>query len=462
MDLFSDDPIPFTRSSPPSCPIDSEHLERAFETLKYKHAVKTLGVPSVANQGVRIITCTMSLGGTSSSIEWDDPFLGGFGSLSLLPFEQGSRGSDADDEGSGDDNANDEGSADDRGDDDGSDYSYGGDVDNDDSGLCSIFLFSKHCPDPLLDISESDCLPYIYGNPDSAPPPPPPPSGGADPELDDDADFSSLFVWPSLACGCLSGLLLKLYLSLKKRKLEASKLYPKATVSDSFNQTTNTALSVPLGSAPVIVGLLRDPAEATDLGVLLDSYCLLQFDSNSTDVCKPVFDDSDMATVPLSVSWLQASKLFVDAFFAKLPLFGVGCVKMVAVMFVLVFCVSLQIVIFGSTGRVRRRGFYSLLKQIFCWKLPRRTPEPAETTTTTSTVDNCDTRDDGSVEAAEASAFVNNSTTELVTATLSSSDKAVVIDSIIESDLERQYRILDTLSVSGTLFFVLTRNAELC
>ena len=324
--------------------------------------------------------------------------------------------------------------------------------------VCALyfFFFSKHCPDPLLDISERDCLPYIYGNFDSAPPPPPPPppSDGADPELDDDADFSSLFVWPSLACGCLSGLLLKLYLSLKKRKLEASKLYPKATVSDTFNQTSNTALSVPLGPAPVIVGLLQDPAEATDLGSLLDSYCLLQFDSNSTDVYKPVFDDSDMATVPLSVSWLQASKLFVDAFFAKLPLFGVGCVKMVAVVLILVLCVSLQIVIFGSTGRVRRRGFYSLLKQIFCWKLPRRTPELAETTT--STVDNCDTRDDGSVEAAEASAFVNNSTTGLITATSSSSDNTAVINPIIESDLERQYRILDMLSVSGILVFVLT------
>ncbi len=460
MDLFSDDPIPFTFSSP-FCPIDSEHLERAFETLKYQHAVKTLGVPSVANNGVRIITCSTGSGGTSSSIQWDnDPFLGGFGSLTFLPFEQRSRGSgddySGDDEGSGDDSANDEG----PGDDEGSDYGYGGDMDDNTSGLCSFF-FSKHRPDPLPEISETDCLPYIYGNSASAPPPPPPPpSGGADPEVDDDGDFSSLFIWPSLACGCLSGLLFNLYLSLKKRKLEASKPDPKVTqpVLDTFKQTSNTTLSVPFGPAPVVVGLLRDPAKATDMGSLLDSYCLLQF--NSTDVCNPVFDDLDMATVPLSVSWLQASKLVVDAFFAKLPLFGVGCVKMVVAMLVLVLCVSLQIVILGSTGRVRRRGFYSLLKRIFCWKLPRRAPEPA-----TTTADNCEgTRDDGSVEAAEASASVANSepeddgSVEAVEASASVAnsepEKVAVTNPVVEDDVERHYKILDTLSVSGILVFV--------
>lgn len=124
------DPIPFTSSSPPLCSIDSEHLEGVFEILRCQHAVKTLGVPSVANQGVRIFTCATGsspLGGSSLKKKWDDdPFLDSFGSLSLLPFQQRSGG---DDQGSG---GNDQGS-------DG----YGGGMDDGNSRLCIYFQTSS-------------------------------------------------------------------------------------------------------------------------------------------------------------------------------------------------------------------------------------------------------------------------------------------------------------------------------
>lgn len=70
MDLFSDDPIPFG-FSPPSCPVSSEHLERSFDLLRYRHAFKQLGVPSVVDSEIRIVTSATgseSRGGTSTNI----------------------------------------------------------------------------------------------------------------------------------------------------------------------------------------------------------------------------------------------------------------------------------------------------------------------------------------------------------------------------------------------------------
>lgn len=146
---------------------------------------------------------------------------------------------------------------------------------------------------------------------------------------------------------------------------------------------------------------------------LESSFCLLHFSStgwDSTTVCKPVSDDLN-TTTRLSVSWLQVSKIVREAPFGKV---AVGIVKILVVILVLVVFISLQVVVFGSTGRARRRGFHSLLKRIFRWKLPKRAPEPVEEASTITTVDDCEGTQDngkvGSIEAAEAFASVANCT----------------------------------------------------
>jgi len=71
MDIFSDDTAPLGFSSSPFCPVDSEHLERSFDLLRYQHAFKQLGVPSVVNSGIRLVTSSTgsgSHGGTSTDI----------------------------------------------------------------------------------------------------------------------------------------------------------------------------------------------------------------------------------------------------------------------------------------------------------------------------------------------------------------------------------------------------------
>lgn len=50
MDPFVDDQVPFGVSSSLSCLKDSEHLEKAFDLLRYQHLSKKLGVPSALNQ----------------------------------------------------------------------------------------------------------------------------------------------------------------------------------------------------------------------------------------------------------------------------------------------------------------------------------------------------------------------------------------------------------------------------
>jgi hypothetical protein len=66
LDLFAEDRAPFHVSSQRSCPKASEHLERAFELLRYKYLSKKLGVPSVANQYALVVRPLRILGNTSS------------------------------------------------------------------------------------------------------------------------------------------------------------------------------------------------------------------------------------------------------------------------------------------------------------------------------------------------------------------------------------------------------------
>lgn len=56
MNLFSDDPAPLGFSSASSCPVDSYHLERSYDLLRYHYDAKRLGVPSVVDSDIRIVT----------------------------------------------------------------------------------------------------------------------------------------------------------------------------------------------------------------------------------------------------------------------------------------------------------------------------------------------------------------------------------------------------------------------
>lgn len=70
MDLFTDDEVPFGVSSLFSCPKDTEHLERAFDFLRYQHMSGELGVPSVVNQDTTLVRPLLDLGNTSGSAEF--------------------------------------------------------------------------------------------------------------------------------------------------------------------------------------------------------------------------------------------------------------------------------------------------------------------------------------------------------------------------------------------------------
>ncbi len=67
MNLFSDDTVPLGSYYSPFCRSDSEKLERAFDTLRYEHDFKTLGVPSVVNHGLHLVTRSTVSGSASSS-----------------------------------------------------------------------------------------------------------------------------------------------------------------------------------------------------------------------------------------------------------------------------------------------------------------------------------------------------------------------------------------------------------
>lgn len=78
----------------------------------------------------------------------------------------------------------------------------------------------SYSPLDISELSSSEWLPRIYGNTPPAPPPPLPPSGGVHSD-DGDGDSFTSFIWKSFKCGTLCGLFVKLYLYLKNRKLEA-------------------------------------------------------------------------------------------------------------------------------------------------------------------------------------------------------------------------------------------------
>ena len=103
MDLFSEDTPPFGSSSSPFCRSDSENLERAFDTLRYEHDLKILGVPSVVTRSTASGPAPSS--GTSTyytptRTPIHDPVVT---SWSISPSPQGSQENDGDDEGSGSD-----------------------------------------------------------------------------------------------------------------------------------------------------------------------------------------------------------------------------------------------------------------------------------------------------------------------------------------------------------------------
>ena len=74
MNLFAEDGVPlgYSSFSPEVCPKDSEHLERAFDLLKYQYLFKTYGVP-LDNQDLLLVRPLRTLGNTSSGSA-DDVF----------------------------------------------------------------------------------------------------------------------------------------------------------------------------------------------------------------------------------------------------------------------------------------------------------------------------------------------------------------------------------------------------
>lgn len=67
MDLFTEDRVPlgYSNASPDVCRKDLEHLERAFDLLKYQYLFKTYGVP-LDNQDLLLVRPLRILGNTSS------------------------------------------------------------------------------------------------------------------------------------------------------------------------------------------------------------------------------------------------------------------------------------------------------------------------------------------------------------------------------------------------------------
>ena len=108
MDLFSEDTAPLGSSSSPFCRSDSEKLERAFDTLRYEHDFKILGVPSVVTNALRVVSTasgSVPSSGTSAYHTPTQTFIHNpaFASWSISPSPQGSQENDGDDEGSGSD-----------------------------------------------------------------------------------------------------------------------------------------------------------------------------------------------------------------------------------------------------------------------------------------------------------------------------------------------------------------------
>ena len=220
MDLFSDDEPPLAYSSPGFCRADSLHLEKAFELLRYQHAFKLYGIPSVVNSGIRIVTGPTgsgSDGGTSTvigtTIYGSPSSLSGSPTNWLLDRRLERRGNDESNNGSG----SGAGSGGNPGDQDGMDCL-----------LASLFRWLK-----CRIVPSAENVPSQPGSqhPEASslgpapppPPPPPPPPGSSAPEDEDAKPFFSGtdhdwdVAWRCFFLGAAVGMVVNRILPMRRR-----------------------------------------------------------------------------------------------------------------------------------------------------------------------------------------------------------------------------------------------------